>query len=130
MIGRKLIIFISCFLGVAGSLIQAFYNGVGVLLFSRLLLGVGMGLNSAVVHIFIAECAPAVSKCAVLMLWKIFIALGVCLGSIFNRIFIEIDGSLSWRLMIGSSVVAPFVIGTLIFFSPRVTKMATCEWEA
>ncbi|SCU85737.1 LAFA_0D17458g1_1 [Lachancea sp. 'fantastica'] len=118
-VGRKWIVFLSCFIGFAGSLIQAFSNGLGCLLFARLFLGIGMGLNSSTVPIYTAECSPAISRGSILMLWQTFIALGVCLGSVFNRAFVNISGSLSWRLMIGSSAVAPFVTGILIFFPPE-----------
>lgn len=118
-VGRKWIVFLSCFIGFAGSLIQGFSNGLGCLLFARLFLGIGMGLNSSTVPIYTAECSPAISRGAILMLWQTFIALGVCLGSVFNRAFVNISGSLSWRLMIGSSAVAPFVTGILIFFPPE-----------
>lgn len=118
-IGRKWVVFVSCFFGVTGSLIQAFANHLGVLLLARLLLGVGMGLNSASVPIYTAECSPAVSRGAILMLWQMFIALGVCLGSVFNRAFVQVPGSASWRLMIGSSVVPPFVTGIIIYFPPE-----------
>lgn len=53
------------------------------------------------------------------MLWQTFIALGVCLGSVFNRAFVEIDGSLSWRLMIGSSCVPPLICGIFVLFPPE-----------
>ncbi|CUS24590.1 LAQU0S17e02498g1_1 [Lachancea quebecensis] len=118
-VGRKWIVFLSCFIGFAGSLIQGFSNGLGCLLFARLFLGIGMGLNSSTVPIYTAECSPAISRGAILMLWQTFIALGVCLGSVFNRAFVNISGSLSWRLMIGSSAVAPFVTGILIYFPPE-----------
>ena len=117
--GRRWIVFWSCLIGFAGSLIQGFANGFGCLLFARLLLGVGMGLNSATVPIYTAECSPANSRGALLMLWQTFIALGVCLGSVFNRAFVNINGSLSWRLMIGSSAVAPVITAALIFFPPE-----------
>lgn len=118
-LGRRWIVFISCFIGFAGSLIQGFANGLPCLLFARLFMGIGMGLNSATVPVYTAECSPAVSRGAILMLWQTFIALGVCLGSVFNRAFVEIEGSLSWRLMIGSSCVAPIITGVLIFFPPE-----------
>lgn len=128
-IGRKWIIFISCIIGLAGSLIQAFSNGLGCLLFARLFLGIGMGLNSATVPIYTAECSPAVSRGAILMLWQTFIALGVCLGSVFNRAFVEISGSLSWRLMIGSSAVAPLITAILIFFPPESPRWLIAKGE-
>jgi sugar porter (SP) family MFS transporter len=117
--GRKWVIFLSCFIGLSGSLWQAFSNGMAALLVGRLYLGIGMGLNSATVPIYIAECSPAVSRGAILMLWQTFIALGVCLGSVFNRAFVEIDGSLSWRLMIGASAVPPVVCGIVVLFPPE-----------
>lgn len=118
-LGRRWIVFWSCFIGFAGSLIQGFSNGLGCLLFARLFLGIGMGMNSSTVPIYTAECAPAISRGAVLMLWQTFIALGVCLGSVFNRAFVGINGSLSWRLMIGSSAVAPLITAALIFLPPE-----------
>lgn len=117
--GRKWVILLACFIGFSGSLWQAFSNGLAALLVGRLYLGVGMGLNSATVPIYTAECSPASARGAILMLWQTFIALGVCLGSVFNRAFVEIEGSLSWRLMIGSSCVAPLLCGALVFFPPE-----------
>ncbi|CDO94176.1 unnamed protein product [Kluyveromyces dobzhanskii CBS 2104] len=117
--GRRFIVLISCFIGVSGSLMQAFSNGLALMLFSRLYLGIGMGLCSSTVPIYTAECAPAVSRGAILMLWQTFIALGVCLGSVFNRAFVNIEGDLSWRLMIGSSCVAPLITAFAIFVPPE-----------
>lgn len=117
--GRRFIVLISCFIGVSGSLIQGFSNGLGLILFARLYLGIGMGLCSSTVPIYTAECAPAVSRGAILMLWQTFIALGVCLGSVFNRAFVEIEGNLSWRLMIGSSCVAPFITALVVYIPPE-----------
>lgn len=128
-VGRKWLVFISCVIGFAGSLIQAFSNGLGCLLFARLLMGIGMGLNSSTVPVYTAECSPAVSRGAILMLWQTFIALGVCLGSVFNRAFVEINGSLSWRLMIGSSCVAPFITGILIYFPPESPRWLIYKGE-
>lgn len=116
MIGKKIIIFISCFLGVTGSLIQAFFNGLRILLFSRLLLRTRMGLNSANIPILTTEGKLLASMAAALTLWQTFIVFNLYLGSIFNRMVVEFDGSLSWSLMIGSSVVVPFVTGIVIFF--------------
>lgn len=118
-VGRRWIVFISCLIAFAGSLIQGFANGLPAMLFARLFMGIGMGLNSSTVPVYTAECSPAVSRGAILMLWQTFIALGVALGSIFNRAFVNIEGSLSWRLMIGSSAVPPVITAILIFLPPE-----------
>ena len=117
--GRRFIILISCFIGATGSFMQAFSNGLALLMFARLYLGIGMGLCSSTVPIYTAECAPAVSRGAILMLWQMFIALGVCLGSVFNRAFVEIKGNLSWRLMIGSSCVPPLLTALVVYVPPE-----------
>lgn len=118
-LGWRLIVFISCFIGFAGSLIQGFANGLSCLLFARSFMGIGMGLNLVTVPVYTVECLPAACRGAILMLWQTIIALGICLGSVLNRAFFEIEGSLSWRLMIGSSCVAPVITGVLIFFPPE-----------
>ncbi|KAH3675508.1 hypothetical protein WICMUC_002699 [Wickerhamomyces mucosus] len=117
--GRRYVILLSCFIGFTGSLWQAFSNGITAMVIGRVYLGVGMGLNSATVPVYTAESSPAVSRGAVLMLWQTFIAFGVCLGSVFNRAFVGLSGSLSWRLMIGSSCVPPLICGALVLFPPE-----------
>lgn len=117
--GRKLIVFISCFFGVGGSLWQAFSQSLGSLLAARLFLGVGMGLNSAVVPMLIAESSPSKRRGTFLMLWQTFVAFGVMLGSILNRAFVDLEESKAWRLMIGASFVAPLITGALILFVPE-----------
>lgn len=118
-IGRRAIIFISCLFGIGGSLWQAFAQSMGSLLAARLFLGIGMGLNSSAVPMLIAEASPAKSRGAFLMLWQTFVAFGVMLGSVFNRAFIGVKGSTSWRLMIGASFVAPIFTAVLILFVPE-----------
>lgn len=117
--GRKEVVFLSCIIGVAGSLWQAFSYKWSSLLVARLFLGVGMGLNSSTVPMMIAETSPASSRGTFLMLWQTFIAFGVMFGSVMNRAFVNVPGYTSWRLMIGSSVVAPFITGSLILFIPE-----------
>lgn len=117
--GRRWLIFVSCLFGVGGSLWQAFTQSMGSMLAARLFLGIGMGLNSSAVPMLIAESSPAKSRGAFLMLWQTFVAFGVMLGSIFNRAFIGIPGSTSWRLMLGASFVAPLLVAALILFVPE-----------
>lgn len=118
--GRRTLIFVSCFIAFSGSLWQAFSNGLASILVARLYLGISMGISSIYVPVLVSESAPAISRGAFLMLWQTFVAFGVMLGSVFNRAFVGIpDKNLAWRLMIGSSVVAPVITGALIFFPPE-----------
>lgn len=98
----------------------SFLKWLAALLVGRLYLGVGMGLNSSIVPIYVAECSPAINRGAMLMLWQTFIALGVCLGSVFNRAFVEISNqSIAWRLMIGSSFVPPLICWIMVLLPPE-----------
>lgn len=118
--GRRTLIFVSSFIAFSGSLWQAFSNGFASLLVARLYLGVSMGMSSVYVPVLVSESAPAISRGAFLMLWQTFVAFGVMLGSVFNRAFVGIpDKSIAWRLMIGSSVVAPIITAALIFLPPE-----------
>ncbi|ODQ63389.1 hypothetical protein NADFUDRAFT_53656 [Nadsonia fulvescens var. elongata DSM 6958] len=117
--GRKVIVFVSCIIGVVGSLWQSFSPNWQCLLIARLFLGLGMGLNSATVPMLIAESSPAASRGAFLMLWQTFVAFGFMLGSVFNRAFVNIEGYTSWRLMIGSSTVPPLIAAIFILLVPE-----------
>ncbi|GMM37828.1 hypothetical protein DASC09_051530 [Saccharomycopsis crataegensis] len=130
VLGRRAIIFISALFGIGGSLWQALAQSFGSLLVARLFLGIGMGLNSSVVPIFIGETSPAKSRGSFLMLWQTFVAFGVMLGSVFNRAFVGLDPSISWRLMIGSSFVPPLFVVVSILFAPESPRYLLTKRQA
>ncbi|KAI9282156.1 hypothetical protein BC943DRAFT_329278 [Umbelopsis sp. AD052] len=122
--GRRGSIFIGCTLGVAASLWQAFSQSWVSLFLARLLLGISIGNNSASVPVYTAESVPPSIRGGLVMLWQTFTAFGIMLGYIIDVAFMNItsEGGLNWRLMLGSTVVAPIIVMCMIYFGPDTPR--------
>lgn len=122
LLGRRGVIFLSCFIAGVASIWEAFtYSWVQMFL-ARLLLGLGIGPKSATVPVFSAECAPARTRGAFVMMWQMWTAFGIMLGFIVDVAFLprgNIAETVAWRLMMGSTVVAPIFVCLQVYMVPE-----------
>ncbi|KAG0144641.1 hypothetical protein CROQUDRAFT_672231 [Cronartium quercuum f. sp. fusiforme G11] len=116
-LGRRGVIFLSCAIAGLASIWEAFTYSWQQLFISRLVLGLGIGPKSATAPIYTAECAPAPIRGALVMQWQM--AFGIALGDIVSVIFVDLKPDLAWRLMLGSTVVAPIIVCAMIYFAPE-----------
>ncbi|CAH7670520.1 hypothetical protein BY996DRAFT_4581007 [Phakopsora pachyrhizi] len=119
LLGRRGVIFWSCFIAGVASVWEAFTYSWPQLFASRLLLGLGIGPKSATAPIYTAECAPAPIRGALVMQWQMWTAFGIALGDVVSVIFVDIEPNVAWRLMLGSTVVAPIIVCGMIYFAPE-----------
>ncbi|VVT44594.1 uncharacterized protein SAPINGB_P000468 [Magnusiomyces paraingens] len=122
LLGRRGVIFLSCFIAGAASIWESFtYSWVQMFL-ARLLLGLGIGPKSSTVPVFSAECAPARTRGAFVMMWQMWTAFGIMLGFIVDVVFLprgNLSETVAWRLMMGSTVVAPIFVCLQVYFVPE-----------
>ncbi|KAI7938353.1 hypothetical protein MJO28_015273 [Puccinia striiformis f. sp. tritici] len=116
-LGRRGVIFWSCFIAGVASIWEAFTYSWPQLFVARLFLGLGIGPKSATAPIYTAECAPAPIRGALVMQWQM--AFGIALGDVVSVIFVDVEPDLAWRLMLGSTVVAPIFVCAMIYFAPE-----------
>ena len=102
-IGRRGTIFTGSCLCLIANLGSAFSWNWLVLLFFRLLLGTGLGLNASTVSVFAAEAAPAYTRGGLAVSWQMWTAFGIFLGFLANVSFYNYGDS-TWRLQLA----APF----------------------
>lgn len=123
MFGRRGCIFISCVIAAAASIWEAFTYSWVQLFIARLLLGIGIGPKSATVPVYSAESAPAPIRGALVMMWQMWTAFGIMFGYIMGVAFQPRDGGISrdtaWRLMLGSTVVAPILVCLQVYTVPE-----------
>ena len=104
--GRRGTIFIGsvcCAVANGGSAVSASW---GWLLFFRLLLGTGLGVNASTVSVYAAECAPAAIRGGLAVSWQMWTAFGIFLGFVANVAVYEYGfGEEAWRWQLG----APFL---------------------
>ncbi|CAN6618068.1 hypothetical protein TRVA0_007S01244 [Trichomonascus vanleenenianus] len=123
LIGRRGVIFVSCFIAAAASIWEGFTFTWQQLFGARFLLGLGIGPKSTTVPVFAAECTPAPIRGALVMMWQMWTAFGIMLGYIVC-VALKPNGrgitpDTSWRLMLGSTVVAPVIVCIQVFFVPE-----------
>lgn len=122
LLGRRMVIFISCFIAGIASIWEAFTYSWYQMFLARLLLGMGIGPKSTTVPVFSAECSPAPIRGALVMMWQMWTAFGIMLGFIVDVIFTprgHLSPSVSWRITMGSTVIAPIIVCCQVLFVPE-----------
>lgn len=120
--GRKPVIVASSLIFVIGSLIMAEAPNQHYLLVGRFIVGVGVGLASMTVPMYIAEIAPSTIRGQLVIINVCCITGGQFIASVVAYAASYIHGESSWRLMLGLAAV-PALIQFLAFLampeSPR-----------
>lgn len=118
-LGRRGTIFLSCTIAALASIWEAFTYSWPQLFVARFILGLGIGPKSATVPVYTAESAPANIRGALVMQWQMWTAFGIMLGNVVDVIFLDVRATLAWRLMLGSTVVAPIIVCCQVYFCPE-----------
>src|SRR5215212_8954932 len=105
-IGRRPTALLAAVVFGAGALAVAFAPSVTFIIFGRFLLGLGVGLASMIVPLYIAEIAPADRRGALVSLNQLMITIGILLSYIVGVIFTPIEG---WRYMFGVALIPALI---------------------
>ncbi|KAL1971067.1 hypothetical protein VTN77DRAFT_18 [Rasamsonia byssochlamydoides] len=119
LFARRGTIFISCFIAAVASIWEGVANSWVNLFIARFVLGLGIGSKSSTVPVYAAECAPAPIRGALVMMWQMWTAFGIMLGNIMGVAFMGLSDDLSWRLMLGSTVVLPVIVCAQVYCCPE-----------
>ncbi|XP_061922715.1 proton myo-inositol cotransporter-like [Entelurus aequoreus] len=121
LFGRRVCILLASFFCAVGGIVMSAAPGKEVLLTGRILVGVGLGIASMTVPVYIAEASPPHLRGQLVTVNTLFITGGQFAASIVDGAFsyLQHDG---WRYMLGLSV-APAVLQFVGFLflpeSPR-----------
>ncbi|KAF5589180.1 myo-inositol transport ITR1 [Fusarium pseudoanthophilum] len=108
--GRKGAIIISIILYTIGAALEAGSINFGMIVSSRVILGLGVGLEGGTVPVYVAETVERRIRGNLVSLYQFNIALGEVLGYGVGAIFINVPGN--WRYILGSSLL----FSTIMFF--------------
>ncbi|KAK8155360.1 hypothetical protein IWX90DRAFT_45993 [Phyllosticta citrichinensis] len=115
--GRRWSIIISCILYTVGAGLEAGSINFGMIVAARFVLGVGVGLESGTVPVYVAETVERRLRGNLVSLYQLNIALGEVLGYAVAAMFIKVPGN--WRYILGSSVIFSTVMGLGMLFLPE-----------
>ncbi|KAK7906478.1 Myo-inositol transporter 2 [Apiospora marii] len=101
--GRRWSIIISCILYTIGGALEAGSMNFGMIVASRVILGLGVGLEGGTVPVYVAETVERRVRGNLVSLYQFNIALGEVLGYAVAAMFLHVPGN--WRYILGSSLV-------------------------
>jgi len=118
--GRRTLLIFTALIFAAGAIICAVAMSSAVLFCGRVIVGVGIGLSSGTVPVYISEVSPPDARGWTVSLFQLAITIGILLAYLVDYAFANV--AQGWRWMFGLSVVpaAVFALGMLYLpESPR-----------
>ncbi len=106
-IGRRQALFLAGGVFGLGAIGSALAAGIGVLLVSRFVVGLAIGLSSVVAPLYISEVSPARFRGALVSLYQFAITVGILGAFIVDYAFAP---SGAWRWMLGLAVIPSLVL--------------------
>ncbi|XP_077988286.1 proton myo-inositol cotransporter-like [Glandiceps talaboti] len=99
-VGRRPTILVASFVFTVGAILMGVAPDVNFILAGRIIVGIGIGLASMTVPMYIAESAPAHLRGRLVTVNNMFITGGQCIASIVDGAF-SYDKENGWRFMLG-----------------------------
>lgn len=125
--GRRKILMVSAIFFIISAAGSAFATGVTMLVYARILGGLGIGFASALSVTYISECAPPDIRGRLGSLYQLFTVLGIS-ATFYINYAVANSGSYEWgleagwRWMLGYGILPGVIFLALLFFileSPR-----------
>ncbi|HSL01191.1 MAG TPA: sugar porter family MFS transporter [Rubrobacteraceae bacterium] len=115
-LGRRPVVLLAAIIFAVGAIAAALAPNVLILIFTRFILGLGVGLASLIVPLYIAEIAPPDTRGALVSLNQLMITIGILLSYIVGVAFTPIEG---WRYMFAVAVIPALILGIGMFTLPE-----------
>ncbi|MBH1930479.1 sugar porter family MFS transporter [Serratia rubidaea] len=115
-LGRKYSLMIGAVLFVIGSLCSAFAPNVEVLVVSRVLLGLAVGIASFTAPLYLSEIAPERIRGSMISMYQLMITIGILAAYLSDTAF---SYSGAWRWMLGIITIPALLLLVGVIFLPR-----------
>src|SRR6266852_4541519 len=116
LFGRRKLLITTAIIFAAGAILCAAAQSAQMLVAGRIIVGIGIGLSSSTVPVYISEVAPADARGWQVSLFQLAITVGILLAYLVDYAFARIHG---WRWMFGLAVIPAAIFGAGMFFLPE-----------
>jgi len=106
--GRRFMLMVTAVIFVTGALVCAAAPSLDILVFGRLIVGLGIGFATSTVPIYISEVSPPQTRGWQVSLFQLAITIGILAAYVVDYTF---AGSASWRWMLGLAFVPGAILG-------------------
>jgi MFS transporter, SP family, galactose:H+ symporter len=115
-LGRRVTLILTSVIFIAGALICAFSGSFEILLAGRTIVGVGIGLASTTVPVYISEVSPPKARGWQVSLFQLAITVGILAAYVVDYAF---SPSGEWRWMLGLAAVSGLILGLGMLYLPE-----------
>jgi sugar porter (SP) family MFS transporter len=115
-LGRRATLMLTSVIFILGALICAFAGSFQVLLVGRTVVGLGIGLASTTVPVYISEVSPPNARGWQVSLFQLAITIGILVAYLVDYAF---AGNGGWRWMLGLAVVPGLILGLGMLYLPE-----------
>src|SRR5438045_4636609 len=119
LFGRRRVLLVTAAIFGIGALASAVAPSPAILIASRVVLGLAIGLASTNVPVYLSEVAPAHARGWVVSLFQLAVTVGIVVAYLIDYVFAGVGG---WRWMLGLAVAPALVFGTGMFFLPETPR--------
>ncbi|KAK7503342.1 hypothetical protein BaRGS_00005263 [Batillaria attramentaria] len=118
LIGRRMTLLMGSVIFTVGGVVMGAAPIPEVLLVGRIICGLGLGLASVVVPVYMAETSPAHLRGRLTTMWQMLINIGVLLSSLIAAGFSYVP-DVGWRYMLGLSALPGVIQFVGFLFMPE-----------
>src|SRR5256885_10278369 len=120
LFGRRRVLLVTAAIFGIGALASALAPSPPILIVSRVVLGLAIGLASTNVPVYLSEVAPPHAPGWVVSLFQLAVTVRIVVAYLTDYAFSGVQG-LRW--MLGLAVAPALVFGTGMFFLPETTRL-------
>lgn len=115
--GRRTLILVSAAVFIVGAIVSAIAPDSFILIVSRVVIGAGIGVASAVAPVYISEVAPADIRGSLVTFFQLAVTIGILVAYLVGYAFTDVNEG--WRWMLGLGAVPAIILAVGIIRLPR-----------
>jgi sugar porter (SP) family MFS transporter len=115
--GRRSLILVSAAIFIVGAIGSAVAPDSFILIVSRVVIGVGIGVASAVTPVYISEVAPSEMRGSLVTFFQLAVTVGILVAYLVGYAFTDVSDG--WRWMLGLGAVPALILAIGIVRLPR-----------
>lgn len=114
--GRRNVLLVTALIFIVGTVASSWAHNMWILMISRAVIGVAIGIASFVSPLYISEISPPHFRGALVSLNQLAITLGIVVSYVIDRTFATTG---NWRVMLGAGVIPALCLLFGLLFLPK-----------
>lgn len=122
--GRRKVIFVTGLVFAAGSILCATASTLGILIFGRVVVGLGIGISSMLSPLYLAELAPAKQRGMIVSFNQLMMTFGILVSYLVGYALAPAG---AWRWMLGLGAIPGVALSLGMLFLPESPRWLAAQ---